>query len=44
MIKNEANPKPRKLSRPKKEEVKISKEAPVEKKTIERASNDPRNK
>ena len=44
IIKNEANPKPRKLSRPKKEEVKISKEAPVEKKTIERASNDPRNK
>ena len=44
-IKNEAPPKPRKLSRPKKEkEVEIKKEVAEEKKTLERAANDPRNK
>jgi len=44
-IKNEAPPKPRKLSRPKKEkEVEIKKEVADEKKTLERAANDPRNK
>ena len=44
-IRNEAPPKPRKLSRPKKEkEVEIKKEVADEKKTLERAANDPRNK
>ena len=44
-IKNEAPPKPRKLSRPKKEkDVEIKKEVADEKKTLERAANDPRNK
>tara|TARA_B100000212_G_scaffold8468_1_gene6346 strand:+ start:146 stop:2167 length:2022 start_codon:yes stop_codon:yes gene_type:complete len=44
-IKNEAPPKPRKLSRPKKEkEVEIKNEVADEKKTSERAANDPRNK
>ena len=44
-IKNEAPPKPRKLSRPKKEkEVEIKKGVADEKKTLERAANDPRNK
>ena len=45
IIKNEAPSKPRKLSRPKKEkEVEIKKEIAEEKKTLERAANDPRNK
>ena len=48
ITKNEANPKPKKLSRPKKEkevEVKeVKKEMIEEKKSIERAANDPRNK
>ena len=45
IIKNEVSPKPRKLSRPKKEkEVEVKKEVTEEKKTIERAANDPRNK
>ena len=45
IIKNEAPPKPKKLSRPKKEkEVEIKKEIAEEKKTLERAANDPRNK
>ena len=45
IIKNEAPSKPRKLSRPKKEkEVEIKKEVAEEKKTLERAANDPRNK
>ena len=45
IVKNEASPKPRKLSRPKKEkEVEIKKEVADEKKTLERAANDPRNK
>ena len=45
IIKNEAPQKPKKLSRPKKEkEVEIKKEIAEEKKTLERASNDPRNK
>ena len=45
IIKNEVSPKPRKLSRPKKEkEVEVKKEVIEEKKTIERAANDPRNK
>ena len=45
IVKNEASPKPRKLSRPKKEkEVEVKKEVIEEKKTIERAANDPRNK
>ena len=45
IIKNEVSPKPRKLSRPKKEmEVEVKKEVTVEKKNIERAANDPRNK
>ncbi len=44
-IKNEVIQKPKKLSRPKKEKkAKVSKEVAEEKKTIERASNDPRNK
>ena len=43
--KNEDSPKPRKLSRPKKEiEVEVKKEDVEGKKTIERAANDPRNK
>ena len=45
IIKNEVSPKPRKLSRPKKEkEVEVKKEVTEEKKTVERAANDPRNK
>ena len=45
IIKNEAPQKPKKLSRPKKEkEVEIKKEIAEEKKTLERAANDPRNK
>ena len=45
IIKKEVSPKPRKLSRPKKEiEVEVKKEVAEEKKTIERAANDPRNK
>ena len=45
IVKNEVSPKPRKLSRPKKEkEVEVKKEVVEEKKTIERAANDPRNK
>ena len=45
IVKNEVSPKPRKLSRPKKEkEVEVKKEVIEEKKTIERAANDPRNK
>ena len=52
IIKNEEGPKPRKLSRPKKERVvkvkkevvEVKKEVAEEKKTIERAANDPRNK
>ena len=44
-VKNEVSPKPRKLSRPKKEiEVEVKKEVVEEKKTLERAANDPRNK
>ena len=43
--KNEDSPKPRKLSRPKKEiEVEVKKEDVEGKKTTERAANDPRNK
>ena len=39
------NPKPKKLSRPKKEkEVEVKKEVAKEKKTLDRAANDPRNK
>lgn len=45
VIKNEVSPKPRKLSRPKKEkEVEVKEEVTKEKKTVERAANDPRNK
>ena len=45
IVKNEVSPKPRKLSRPKKQkEVEVKKEVVEEKKTIERAANDPRNK
>ncbi len=45
IVKNEVSPKPRKLSRPKKEkEVEVKKEVVEVKKTIERAANDPRNK
>ena len=51
ITKNESSPKPRKLSRPKKEKefevkksVEVKKEMAEEKKPIERASNDPRNK
>ena len=45
IVKNEVSPKPRKLSRPKKQkEVEVKKEVIEEKKTIERAANDPRNK
>ena len=45
IIKNEVSPKPRKLSRPKKEkEVEVKKEVTEDKKTVERAANDPRNK
>ena len=45
IIKNEVSPKPKKLSRPKKEkEVEVKKEVVEEKKTSERAANDPRNK
>jgi len=45
IVKNEVSPKPRKLSRPKKEkEVEVKKEVAEEKKTVERAANDPRNK
>ena len=44
-IKNEASPKPRKLSRPKKEKkAEVKKEVIEEKKITERAANDPRNK
>ena len=45
IVKDEVSPKPRKLSRPKKEkEIEVKKEVVEEKKTIERAANDPRNK
>ncbi|MDC2994507.1 Rne/Rng family ribonuclease [Gammaproteobacteria bacterium] len=45
IIKNEVSPKPKKLSRPKKEkEVEVKKEVAEEKKTLNRAANDPRNK
>ena len=45
IVKNEVSQKPRKLSRPKKEkEVEVKKEVAEEKKSIERAANDPRNK
>jgi len=45
IIKNEVSPKPRKLSRPKKEKkVEVKKEVTEEKITAERAANDPRNK
>ena len=45
ITKNEVSPKPRKLSKPKKKiEVEVKKEVAEEKKTIERAANDPRNK
>ena len=45
IVKDEVSPKPRKLSRPKKEiEVEVKKEVVEEKKTLERAANDPRNK
>ena len=45
ITKNEISPKPRKLSRPKKEkEVGVKKEVLEEKKNLERAANDPRNK
>ncbi len=45
IIKNEVSSKPRKLSRPKKDkEVEVKKEIIEEKKPIERAANDPRNK
>ena len=45
IIKNEVSPKPKKLSRPKREkDVEVKKEVAEEKKTIERAANDPRNK
>jgi len=45
IIKNEEGPKPRKLSRPKKERVvEVKKEVAEEKKSIGRAANDPRNK
>ena len=45
IVKDEVSPKPRKLSRPKKEiEVEVKKEVLEEKKTLERAANDPRNK
>ena len=45
VIKNEVSPKPRKLSRPKKEkEAEVKIEVTEEKKTVERAANDPRNK
>ena len=45
IVKNEVSPKPRKLSRPKKEKVvEVKKEVAEEKKSIERAANDPRNK
>ena len=45
VIKNEVSPKPRKLSRPKKEkEAEVKIEVTEEKKTLERAAKDPRNK
>ncbi len=45
IVKNEVSPKPRKLSRPKKEKVvEVKEEVAEEKKSIERAANDPRNK
>ena len=45
VIKNEVSPKPRKLSRPKKEkEAEVKIEVTEEKKTVERAANDPRNR
>ena len=45
ILKNEVSQKPRKLSRPKKEKVvEVKKEVAEEKKSIERAANDPRNK
>ena len=45
VIKNEVSPKPRKLSRPKKEkEAEVKIEVTEKKKTVERAANDPRNK
>ena len=45
IVKNEVSQKPRKLSRPKKEKVvEVKKEVAEEKKSIERAANDPRNK
>mgnify|MGYP001341420226 FL=1 len=45
IIKNEVSQKPRKLSRPKKEKVvEVKKDVAEEKKSIERAANDPRNK
>ena len=45
IIKDEVSPKPKKLSRPKKEkEVEVKKEVAEEKKTLNRAANDPRNK
>ena len=45
IVKNEVSPKPKKLSRPKKDKaVEVKKEVAEEKKSIERAANDPRNK
>ena len=45
IVKNEVSPKPRKLSRPKKEKkAEVKKEVIEEKKITERAANDPRNK
>ena len=44
IIKNEVSPKPRKLSRPKKQKEEVKKEDVEGKKTTERAANDPRNK
>ena len=45
IVKDEVSLKPRKLSRPKKEkEIEVKKAVVEEKKTIERAANDPRNK
>ena len=43
VIKDE-NPKPRKLSRPKSEKKEVKKDIVEEKKQVERASNDPRNR
>ena len=44
VVKNEVSPKPRKLSRPKSEKKEVKKDTVEEKKSVKRASNDPRNK